>query len=151
MNKEDVDSKLLKQGTFRRRDDSAMDVSQAGRSSGLAGTHTPAGDEERTRRAEAKLREKLAYVDPVRSNSCNSLKEAEETIQRIMKTVDLRLTEKKVDGLRVPASTYTTCKTAQMVSCYKVTAPDAKRDDAAELLGAGSSEEPMPASKDSWA
>ena len=83
--------------------------------------------------------ERLTQVDPNRSNSCNSLREAGEAIKHLLESVDHRLMEKKVDGLRVPAATHTTVRTAQMVSCYKVTTPDARGDDTADLLAAGDS------------
>ena len=73
--------------------------------------------------------ERAKYVDPVRSNSCNSLLEANNAIKTIMKTVDHVLMCKKVDSLVMPAGKHTTVMTAQMVACQSVSAPDGKVDD----------------------
>ena len=155
MNREEAASRLEKNGGSKLDRGSALTGAQQedGRVSGLSrgSRQQQPPDTERTRRAKEKLLEQLTYVDPNRSNSCNSLREAGGAIEYLMEKVDHALMEKKVDRLRVPASTYTTVKTAQMVSCYKVTSPDARGDDAAEVLGAGDSEEPLPAGNDCYA
>ena len=61
--------------------------------------------------------ERAKFVDPIRSNSCNSLVEANHAVTKIMKQVDHVLMKKKVDKLRMPAGKYTTVKTAEIVAC----------------------------------
>ena len=73
-------------------------------------------ENERTRLLKEQLLEKLKYVDPVRANSCKSLREATKAISHLMERVEYRLMEKKVDGMRNAASTYTTKKSGEITT-----------------------------------
>ena len=73
-------------------------------------------ENERTRLLKEQLLEKLKYVDPVRANSCKSLREATKAINHLMERVEYRLMEKKVDGMKNAASTYTTKRAGEITT-----------------------------------
>ena len=109
---QDDSSQLLRRPTLRNNQASA-----------LSGAHTSEGRasalearQEMVERYNAEL-DRARFVDPIRSNSCDSLVEANHAVTKIMEGVDHILMKKKIDKLRMPAGKITTIETGRMVAC----------------------------------
>ena len=122
----------------------SSDYDRDGRRSGLskASAQPAVLESERTKLLKEQLLEKLKYVDPVRANSCKSLNEAEKAISHLMEKVEYRLMEKKVDGMKNAASTYTTKRAGEMATALRATRPDLRKDDEGGLIAPDTAEEP---------
>lgn len=68
-----------------------------------------------------------------------------------MEKVEYRLMEKKVDGMKNAASTYTTKRAGEMATALRATRPDLRKDDEGGLIASDTAEEPKAARNDSCA